>query len=232
MIRIRNFTLIRWIALALIIAAVLLIIFQLIVFSRLRSTFAIGTTIGGVEVSGLTQDEAADRLTQAYSVPIEMHYAESIIQIKPATLGFSLDLGAMMAAADQARTSSPFWSAFFDYLFNRLPQAQEIPLRSKIDVNTLRSFLTTEIATRYDQDAEAFTPVAGTVNFQNGTPGRQLDIDRSIELISEALKSPSPRVVSLSTNQTGSARPTLRRLKFFYNKSLMPTDSPARLRYT
>ncbi len=101
----------------------------------------------------------------------------------------------MMAAADQARVSTPFWPAFFDYLFSRLPQAQKIPLRSKIDVNVLRSFLQTEIASRYDRDAEAFIPVPGSVTFQTGNPGRQLDIDRSIELISDALKSPAPRIV-------------------------------------
>ncbi len=211
--RLKNFTLIRWISLALIVAAVLLVIFQLIVFSRLRSTFATGTQIGGVDVTGLTQDEAADRLTRAYSVPIEMRYGEDVIQIKPAALGFSLDLASMMAAADQARVSTPFWPAFFDYLFSRLPQAQKIPLRSKIDVNVLRSFLQTEIASRYDRDAEAFIPVPGSVTFQTGNPGRQLDIDRSIELISDALKSPAPRIVNLSTTQTGSSRPSLTTLK-------------------
>ena len=51
--RLKNFTLIRWISLALIVAGVLLVIFQLIVFSRLRSTFATGTQIGGVDVTGL-----------------------------------------------------------------------------------------------------------------------------------------------------------------------------------
>ena len=141
MIRIKNFTLIRWIALGLIISAVLLIIFQLAVYSRLRSTFATGTTIGDVDVSGLTQDEAATRLTQAYSIPIEMNYGEDSIQAKPATLGFSLDLAAMMAAADQARVASPFWSGYINYLFNRLPGALEIPLKSKLDLDVLRSYL-------------------------------------------------------------------------------------------
>jgi len=213
MIRIKNFTLIRWIALALIISAVLLVIFQLAIYSRMRSTFATGTTIGGVDVSGLTQDEAATRLTQAFSIPIEMHYGEDFIQAKPATLGFSLDLAAMMAAADQARVASPFWPGYIDYLFNRLPGALEIPLRLKIDLNVLRSYLTYEIAARYDRDAEAFIPVPGTVNFQPGTPGKTLDIERSVELISTALKSPSPRVVNLATVQSGSARPSLATLK-------------------
>jgi beta-lactamase class A len=213
MVRIKNFTLIRWIALALIIAAVLLTIFQLAVYSRLRSTFSTGTTLGGVDVSNLTPEEAATRLTQAYSVAVEMHYGEDVIQAKPAVLGFSLDLAGMMAAADQARTSSPFWPGFIDYLFNRLPAAQEIPLRSKIDLKVMRSYLTNEIAARYDRPAEAFIPIPGTVNFETGSPGRQLDVEKSIELVSSALKFPSPRVVNLATTQTGSSRPSLTTLK-------------------
>lgn len=213
MMRAKNFTLIRWIALALIIAGVILTIFQLAIYSRLRSTFTTGTTIGGVDVSNLSPDEAATRITQAYAIPIEMHYGEDIIQAKPAALGFSLDLAGMMAAADQARTSSPFWSGFIDYLFNRLPNAQAIPLRSKIDLVVLKAFLTNEIAARYDQDATAFVPVPGTVNFETGTPGRKLDIDKSADLVSNALKEPSPRIVNLVTVQTGSLRPSLITLK-------------------
>jgi len=213
MMRVKNFTLIRWIALALIIAGVILTVFQLAVYSRLRSTFSAGTTIGGVEVSNLTPEEAATRLTQAYSVALEMHYGEDVIQAKPASLGFSLDLAGMMAAADQARAASPFWSGFIDYLFNRLPEAQVIPLKSKIDLAVLKSYLTNEIAARYDRDASAFVPVPGTVNFETGTPGRKLDIEKSAEVVSTALKSPSPRTVNLVTNQTGSSRPSLLTLK-------------------
>lgn len=213
MIRMKNFTLVRWIALALIIAAVLLTILQLVVYSRLRSTFSTGTTIGGVDVSSLTADEAATRITQAYAVAVEMHYGNDVIQAKPATLGFSLDLAGMMAAADQARVASPFWSGFIDYLFNRLPAAQEIPLRANIDLATMRAYLAHEIAARYDRDAEAFTPVPGTVNFQTGTPGRQLDVENSLELVSTALKSPTARVVNLATVQTASSRPSLAALK-------------------
>jgi beta-lactamase class A len=213
MFRLKGFTLLRWLSLALVIAAILLTIFQLVVFSRLRSSFSPGTSIAGVDVTGLSQNEAADRLTQTFSVPLEMHYGENIIQIKPASLGFSLELGAMMAAADQARVSRPFWSAFLDYLLNRMPDAQEIPLRAKIDVGQLRAFLESEIAARYDELPVPFIPVPGSVNFEIGTPGTELDIDRSIEMISTALKSPSARIVNLITTRTGSSRPSLNTLK-------------------
>jgi hypothetical protein len=53
--RVGKLTLLRWISLGLIISAGALLIFQLVVFSRLRSTFPTGTTIAGVEVTGLDQ---------------------------------------------------------------------------------------------------------------------------------------------------------------------------------
>ncbi|MCX6056372.1 MAG: serine hydrolase [Chloroflexi bacterium] len=211
--RFRRFSLLRWISLALIVAAVLLLVFQLIVFSRLRSSFSPGSKIAGVDVSGLSVPEAADRLTQVYSVPVELNYGESSFQAKPATLGFSLDLSGMMAVADQSRVSLPFWSAFWDYLFNSLPASNDIPLHSKIDVNVMRTFLETEIASRYDLAPEPVVPIPGNIYFQTGKPGTKMDIERSIDLISMALKSPVSRIVNLSISQTTSARPSIENLK-------------------
>jgi beta-lactamase class A len=211
--RFRNFSLLRWIALALVVSAVVLTVLQLVVYSRLRSSYSPGTKIAGVDVSGLDQNHAADRLTQSYSVPVELLYGQNVIQIKPATLGFTLDLGTMMAADDQERVSLPFWSAFWDYLFNRLPSSQEVPLRSKIDELQMRTFLQNEIATRYDQPPAPYSPIPGSVNFEPGTTGHTLDIERSIDLITSALKSPSSRVVNLTTQEISSARPSLANLK-------------------
>lgn len=207
--RVGKLTLLRWISLGLIISAGALLIFQLVVFSRLRSTFPTGTTIAGVEVTGLDQDEAADRLTQAYSLPIELRYQNNAIQVKPAALGFSLDLTSMMTAADQARVSQPFWSSFFNYLFNQLPEAPDIPLRAKIDEDRIRDYLTNEIALRYDVASSSYVPVAGSSTFEQGNPGHILDIERSVNLVTAALRSPTARIVNLSVSQGSSTRPSM-----------------------
>lgn len=209
----RNLSLLRWLSLAVLAGGVLLLIFQLVIFSRLRNSFSVGSKIAGVDVSGLNVDEAADRLTQAFSVPVELHYGESSFQVKPSSLGFSLDLSSMVAAADQARASLPFWTAFWDYLFNRFPESQDIPISAKIDVTEMRTFLENEVAARYDQNPEPFLPVPGTAFFSAGKAGLSLDVDRSIELISAALKSPTDRVVNLSVEKNTSTRPSIDNLK-------------------
>ena len=214
----RNFSLLRWIALALIVGAVLLLVFQLVVFSRLRSSFSPGSTIAGVDVSGLSVDEAAERLTQAFSVPLELRFNDSTFQVKPATLGFSLDLSSMIAAADQARASLPFWSAFWDYLFNRLPSSQDIPIRAQINVDQMRDYLENEVAARYNQDPEPFTPIPGDTFFTSGKTGMSLDVERSIELISLALKSPTNRVIKLAVDKSVASRPSIENLKILLSQ--------------
>ncbi|PKO00998.1 MAG: hypothetical protein CVU43_13635 [Chloroflexi bacterium HGW-Chloroflexi-5] len=222
----RNFSLIRWISLALIAAGVILLVFQLVVFSRLRTSFSPGSTIGGVDVSGLDIDQAADRLTQAYSVPVELRYSDSSFQVKPSTLGFSLDLSSMMAAADQARASLPFWSSFWDYLFNRFPESQDIPVRAQINADQMRSYLVSEIAARYDQDPEPFTPIPGDTFFSAGKSGLSLDVDRSVELISMALKSPTDRVINLSVKKSTSSRPSFDNLKILLEEVINAHSFP------
>ena len=212
-IKINKFTALRLISIAFIALSLLLLVFQLIRYSQIRSGFPPGTKIAGVPVGGLDQQQAADRVTQAVSIPIELEYGEEIIQIKPASIGFTLNIDSMIATADQQRTNTPFWSSFWDYLWNRVPVAFETPLVYTLEEKRLRIFLMDEIASRYDSVPEVSQPIPGTVNFQLGTPGEVLDIDRSLSLIENALKSPDQRTVALPIEQVTSPKPSIENLR-------------------
>lgn len=196
-----------------IVLALLLMIVQLVTYSRIRANFPQGTVIAGVPVGGLDQQEAAELITQAYSYPIEIHYGASVIQIKPSVVGFDLELETMLAVADQQRVDQPFWSAFWDYLWNRLPTPSEVPLRASFSEERLRAYLRDEISARYDQPAVSARPVPGSTNFSSGTPGLTLDVDRAVTLIGDALRSPDARVVNLSIIQVAPERPTFQNLQ-------------------
>jgi beta-lactamase class A len=84
---------------------------------------------------------------------------------------------------------------------------------STIEEKRLRLFLMNEIASRYDKVPEVSQPVPGSVNFILGKPGEILDIDHSIPLIENALKSPSQRSVNLVISQESAPRPSLENLK-------------------
>ena len=182
-------------------------------FSRLKAGFPSGTLIGGIAVGGLDQEEAADRIRQAYNNTVELVYQDSLIHIRPQQVGFNLDVESMIAAADQQRVQLPFWSSFWDYLWNRTPQASETPLVATIDENRLRAFLMDDIAARYDQNPESSIPLAGTINFQYGTPGLVLDVDKSMPVVERALQSPTERSANLVIGEVEPPRPSLQNLE-------------------
>jgi beta-lactamase class A len=204
----------RWISILLIFLAVVLTILQLIRYSRIRSSFPPGMVIAGVQVGGLDQETAAARLLQTYTaLPVEVRYRDSAIQIRPTVIGFELDIPAMMTAADQERLQQPFWTGFWDFLWNRLSVPEEVPLRAAYSEERLRAYLKDEIAARYDQEAAEAMPVPGSSSFQSGRSGTILDIDRAVTLIDGALRSPSSRVVNLSFNKITPPRPSFQNLQ-------------------
>jgi beta-lactamase class A len=187
---------------------------QLVYYSRIRSSFPPGMVIAGVPVGGLSQERAAERLLQAYTaVPVEVHYRDAVIQIKPNVIGFELDINAMMAAADLERLQQPFWSGFWDFLWNRLPTPESVPLRAAYSEDRLRVLLRDEIAARYDQAPTAALPLPGSTGFQAGKAGTVLDIDRAVSLIDGALRSPASRVVNLSFSRITPPQPSIENLE-------------------
>ncbi len=131
----------RGISIILIVITVVIVIVQLISYSRIRSSLPIGSVIGGVPVGGLDRQAAADRLIKAFSLPVEMRYNEAIIQIRPSSIGFELDLQSMLTAADQQRIKEPFWSGYWDFLWGRFSNPDPIPLRYSLSSERLKSYL-------------------------------------------------------------------------------------------
>lgn len=207
-----SYTFLRWISIFFLFLAVFLIVFELVRFSRARASFPLGTTIGGVAVGGLDQRQTADRLTQAYSIPVEVTYGESTFQIKPANVGFELNIDAMITAADVLRVQQPFWSAFWDYLWNRQPKGMEVPLSAEISEKQLRTYLQEEIAARYDLPPEPAQPIPGSTVFSVGEPGQVLNISEASIVIQDALRSPTDRKVTLSYTEVKAARPSFENL--------------------
>ncbi len=203
----------RWLSLFVVMFAVMLTAVQLIRYSRIREKLPSGMVIADVPVGGLTNQQAADRLQQAYGISIELHYLDAAIQVKPALLGFHMNIPSMIAAADLQRVSQPFWTGFWQYLWNKLPVPTPVPLLATVSEDQLRVYLQTEISSRYDIAPSPAKPVPGTSAFLPGEPGTKLNIERSIPLVVTALKSAQSRVVNLTLSQVGSSRPSIENLQ-------------------
>lgn len=186
---------------------------QLIRYSRIRSNFPAGMIVAGIPIGGLDRTEAANRLLLVYSSPVELRYNNAIIHMKPNSAGFELDLEGMLTAADMQRVSQPFWVGFWDYIWSRGLPTSQVPLRANISEDRLRAFLQNEVAVRYDEPPTPAIPIPGTTSFQPGKPGNTLNIDRAVQLVQDALRSPSKRVVNLTFQNTQAPRPALQNLQ-------------------
>lgn len=203
----------RGVSLIFILVAVIFLVYQMVQYSVSRSNYPSDMTIGGVPVGGLDPQSAAQRLLQVYSIPIELHYNNAVIDLEPGLVGFQINTESMLAEADLQRTGASFWLGYWDYLWNHRSPASQIPLVASFSEDRLRVYLKNEVSARYDNEPTPAQPIPGTVNFNPGTPGQTLDIDRAIPLIAGALESPDQRVVLLSSQRTPAGRPTLATLE-------------------
>ena len=214
----------RGISIAFLSIAIVITIVALIGYSRTRNNYPNGMTIGGVPVGGVNPQIASERVLQVYSSPIEVQYGDAIIQIDPSVVGFELDMDSMIAAADLARTGGSFWGGFWDYLWNREPDAVEIPLSASVTEERLVAYLQNEISARYDEPPTPAQPVPGSTAFTAGEPGRVLDVQRAVRLVEDTLRSPNNRIVVLSYQQSAPARPTIQNLEILLQQNILVAE--------
>lgn len=215
-----SFSFFLWGSLILVILAVVITVLQLARFSRLRANFPAGLTMAGIPVGGLDRQQAANRLLEVFSQPIELTYNNAVIQIDPDTIGFELDLDTMLTVADQLRVQQPFWQAFWDHLWGRPSREYDIPLSAIFSEERLRSYLQDEVSPRYDQPASPAKPIVGTVNFEPGSSGTELDIDKAILPIENALRSTTQRSVALPLKHTSPIHPSFENLDVLLRQTI------------
>lgn len=217
-------TILRGVSILFLLGAVVLSLISLITFSRQRNNYPANMTIGGVPVGGLVPAEASQRLLEVYTSPVEAQYNGAIFHIDPVVAGFSVDIETMLNAADIQRTGSSFWGGYWDHIWNRASQANPIPLSADLSEERLREYLQNEISSRYDLPPSPAQPIPGGTTFQPGAPGQVLDIDRAVQLIGDAFRSPSNRSVALSFTRSSAARPTIDNLTILLKQLVVTSD--------
>jgi hypothetical protein len=213
----------RWASIGLLLAAVALLFYELVAFSRKRARMPEGLTVAGVPVGGLNQSGALEKLLQVYSSPIEIMYGDQLILLNPASVGFMLDTEVMLAAAELERTGTDFWLGFWDFLWNRPGETTAIPLRADYSPVQLE-FTLRDIAVRYDQPSLPAEPIPGSPSFTAGKPGRILDIARAEELIAEVLQVPYNRRLTLPIVADAAPRPTFETLEILLKQNIDVAD--------
>jgi len=214
-----QFSALRIISVILILVAIVLTVFQLVQYSRIRTYLPAGLKVAEVDVGGLERQQAAQQLLEAYSVPVEMFYRGDAIHLNPAVVDFQLEIEKMLAAADLQRTEKLFWEGFIDYLWGRPSTPDEVPLSASFSEARLRDYLD-DIAQRYDQPPVPAMPIPGTVNFEPGKSGTALEPDGSVLLVDNALHSINHRSLDLPLSRVDPSRPVFENLEVLLKQTL------------
>lgn len=205
-------SLLRWFSIGMVLAAAVLLLYELVAFSRERTLLPQGITINGLSVGGMTTAQASQLLIQVYNQPVEAKINESTVYLLPSQAGFTMNLDGMLAAADSYRTQTPFWQGFWDFLWNTQPKEYTLPLIADYSQSQMRK-LVEDLAARYDLPPVPPQPQPGTPFFSAGQSGVVLNQERSAELLKNAFFSINDRMVVLPVVTNQRSLPTLQTLE-------------------
>lgn len=196
----------------LLLAALGLFVTELLAFTEQEDRLPQNSIVGGVDVGGLSPQEAQAAWFQAYAQPVTLYYGDHPIVLDPATVGFRVNWQTMLAEATSAsEAAGSFWIRFFNYLTEQqLQQSIDVPLHAEYQRSLLEAYLQ-DISLRYDQPVgEAGFDVATLTTF-SGTSGFVLQTEAALNAIDTALRDPNPsnRVAKLPVGGTDEGIPSL-----------------------
>lgn len=197
----------RFLILALAVAALFLLA-QARRFARAQGVVPAGVTLGGVAVTGQTVDEVAAALRTAFQQPVAVYYGTQRVLLRPESVGFRVDVQAMLKEAEQYRGGWYFVAAFLGDLTGRSAPVADVPLRYTVDEAALTRWLT-DLAARYDRPPRPPQGVLATLSFSPGEPGLQLDVKASLPIVRRALATAGERSADLVLTQKPAPPPTL-----------------------
>jgi beta-lactamase class A len=189
-------------------AAVVLMVVELVFYSRSFSTLPAGLSLGNVPVGGLTEQAAQQQLLLVYRSPVQLRYRDQVILLDPSAVNFQVDTNLMLPQVNQFRTNAGFWSGFWEYLWLQPGQSNNIPLQATYSHTRLRAFLQ-DVAARYDQPGSPPKADPNKLGFQAGEPGHALDLEAAVSVIDASLVSPTKRTVDLPVTEQTALRPGL-----------------------
>lgn len=199
----------QWITVTLIVAVALFLLIKLYQYATFRVYYPTGLTVAGVDVGGMTPEEASEVLNNLYlNAPVVVFHGEDKFEISPTEAKFQLDLETMLSQADFQRSQQDFWAGFWGFLWGRPVEVDPVPLAATHDREALRDVLNS-IATLSDLPAQPPQPVPATLSFQYGEAGTRTNIEASFNDVEAALYRPSNRVAYLVVEPRSPQRPEI-----------------------
>lgn len=199
----------QWLTVFVMVGVTIFLFIRLYQYSIVQSFLPTGMAIAGIDVGGLTDEQASQLLSERYlTAPILVYHLDSAIEITPLEVEFQLDLATMLNEADYQRSQQDFWAGFWGFLWGRPVDVQDVELRATHNRQTLREALAL-IASTLDKPTQPAQPVPASLSFQYGEIGYQTDIEASLENVENALYRATNRQAQLIVQPIEPERPDI-----------------------
>lgn len=177
----------QWFSVVVLLTTTAFLLFKLYQYASFSGTYPEGLTIAGIDVSGMTADQAREVLTNQYiNAPIYIYHGEDEAAISPTDAEFQLDFDTMLTQADFERSNQNFWDGFWGFLWGRPVEVNPVPIAATHNREALIEIIGT-IAAVSDQRSQPPQPVPGTLSFQYGESGSKTNIEASLDDVENAL---------------------------------------------
>ena len=189
----------RFLFTALFLMVVLFLAYQAFLFNFSRDKYPTGMSVAGVEIAGLTREEATAKITETYMTPLNLYHQEERVQIAPQEVGFAIDTDYMLNEAETRKSDKELWQQYIEFVVNRPIDPVSIQLAATHDREALTQQVNT-IASYLDRPATAPQLLMGAGNYEPGQDGYVTNIPTSVELAEAALykSEPTDRSVDLA----------------------------------
>jgi hypothetical protein len=200
----------QWLVMTVIVTSVVFLLYKVYQYGSFRQYLPAGLTVAGVDVGGLSRNEAAALLTSRYlDAEVVLYHGDESVSISPTDdAEFTLDLETMLNQADFQRDQQDFWAGFWGFLWQRPIEVEMVELRATHNPATLQRTLET-IGSSFDSPSQAPQPVPATLSFQYGEAGVRTDVAASMSDVIAALYRPTRREAHLTLRASGTERPDI-----------------------
>lgn len=199
----------QWLMVTVLVGMAIFMLYKIYQYGTFREFLPAGLTIAGLNVGGMTEDEARSLISSRYEEgDVVIFHGEQSITVNPGDIEFQLDLESMMTEADYQRSQQDFWAGFWGFLWNRPIEVDMVELRARHDEAELRRVLDT-IAGGFDTPPQPPQPVPTTLTFQYGEQGVETDVEASISDVTAAFYRPTAREAHLRLRPMEPERPDM-----------------------
>jgi beta-lactamase class A len=178
----------KWLILTIFILLGGFLVYQGFLFrqAQVRNILPPGTVVAGVNVSGMTMEEARLQVSARYYRPLYIFHGDNHVEVDPRDVGFVLDEEAMFGQLQAELLQVETAIRFASFVLNQPLGTISIPLAATHDREGV-VFILENIAGFLDKPALAPQMLPQQTSVQEGRPGLVTDVEASIPAVEESL---------------------------------------------